>query len=358
MTSLFLALVQYFTRYRPAAWGARKRLAGALPILALLFAPRPAAADPRVHLEVAHSTEATDCPDAAGLAATVGRALGRDALDPSADDAPLRFDVIFARLNGGYVATVRRSDPNRSARTLAADGPSCRRVADAVVVTLALMLDELAAEPRPAPTPVAVPPPPSMPDPVIAEHVEVRGPEPDTDPDPPVSRLKSRWYGWQTLLVDANATTFILWSAIPTGLGAQEFLLGSGVGGLVFGGPIVHAAHGRWGMGLADLGLRVGAVTAFALLGDLIGTATEHDTCGGSAIAPQPCVQPDFLGSSAGEGAVLGGLAGIIVASAIDSAALARMPARPEPDAASSISWLPSVSPTPHGATVGVVARF
>jgi hypothetical protein len=74
------------------------------------------------------------------------------------------------------------------------------------------------------------------------------------------------WYGWQTLIVDGVA--------IVTGLAASVSLplyymtgIPAGTGGLVFGGPIVHWAHGNVGKGFGALGI----ITATALIGGGVG---------------------------------------------------------------------------------------
>jgi hypothetical protein len=51
------------------------------------------------------------------------------------------------------------------------------------------------------------------------------------------------------------------------GMGNSPELALSGVATYALGGPIVHAAHGRWGTAGASLVLRVGLPTGLALLG-------------------------------------------------------------------------------------------
>jgi hypothetical protein len=67
------------------------------------------------------------------------------------------------------------------------------------------------------------------------------------------------WYGHQTLIV---AGASVVTGAVPgLVLGESGFALAApaGLGGLVFGGPIVHWAHGRVGRGFAVLGMNIGA---------------------------------------------------------------------------------------------------
>ena len=55
-----------------------------------------------------------------------------------------------------------------------------------------------------------------------------------------------QWYGGQTLLVDGVSAALAL---VMPAVGATGF---------VFGGPGLHLSHGRPGIALLDLGLRVG----------------------------------------------------------------------------------------------------
>ena len=129
-------------------------------------------------------------------------------------------------------------------------------------------------------------------------------------PAAPAQRLDSKWYGWQTLLVDASTlTTGILVAAASEGdaggLGASIAL-----GGYALGGPIVHWANGQVGKGFASLGLRLGAPLVGGLTGFALGAAGDsgcRDFCLGAAV-----------------GATLGVIAGGIAAVVVDSAVLAR----------------------------------
>jgi hypothetical protein len=61
------------------------------------------------------------------------------------------------------------------------------------------------------------------------------------------TKNKTTWYGWQTLLVDGGTVA----TTVATG---QPLVF---VGGMTFGAPIVHWAHGNVLQGFASLGLRV-----------------------------------------------------------------------------------------------------
>src|SRR5215467_11328850 len=58
---------------------------------------------------------------------------------------------------------------------------------------------------------------------------------------------ETRWYGWQTLLVDGAAI----------GLGVATRNAGVFLGAYALGAPIVHVAHERFGEAAGSLGLRV-----------------------------------------------------------------------------------------------------
>jgi hypothetical protein len=103
--------------------------------------------------------------------------------------------------------------------------------------------------------------------------------EPHVEQEP---RAGSRWYGWQTLTVDGAALVLGLAGA---GLGSADGA-GLALGGYLLGAPTVHLVHDRAGVGLASLGLRIGA----PLVGVGVAAAsadcdTGHDFCGlGEAI--------------------------------------------------------------------------
>ncbi len=130
-----------------------------LPLLGLLAAlaiERPARAEPRaIEWTVTRAPDASSCPDAAALNEAVTRARGPES---SPDGAPARaqLDVTFSRGAAEYTATVRargRGSNGSGSRTLA--GPTCEALMDAVVATIAVLLDDDAEEPAPAPSAAA-----------------------------------------------------------------------------------------------------------------------------------------------------------------------------------------------------------
>jgi hypothetical protein len=85
-----------------------------------------------------------------------------------------------------------------------------------------------------------------------------------TEPSYPVAPLRfmdrtpyesGKWYGWQTLIVDAlGIGTLSLFFVVPDR--NQETALNVGFPLWMFGSPIVHFAHDRVGRGFASFGLR------------------------------------------------------------------------------------------------------
>ncbi len=122
---------------------------------------------------------------------------------------------------------------------------------------------------------------------------------------------QSRWYGWQTLIVDGG---WIVGGPVVTAVtpAAGGALL---LGGYLVGPPIVHWAHGNIGRGFADLGIRLGAPIVLGTIG-YYALHKEGEFFDGSGLA----------------GIAVGGLLGILGAIVIDAAALAYEPADDDDD--------------------------
>jgi hypothetical protein len=158
----------------------------------------------------------------------------------------------------------------------------------------------------------------------------------------PTAEPVMHWYGWQTLVVDLSA------GALAGGAGFYEpALLGTAVGAYFVGGPIVHAAHGRWAATGTSIALRVGIPAGAAFVGAGLGAvscgATGVDGSGGGGI---PCYVV---------GAGLGAILGALTASLVDAFALAT---EPEPRASDKPSVAPTVSLVRGGGSVGLVGQF
>ncbi|HEU4405157.1 MAG TPA: hypothetical protein VFS43_07690 [Polyangiaceae bacterium] len=183
-----------------------------------------------------------------------------------------------------------------------------------------------AGEPKAeAPTPPAAPCPPP---------VRVAKPK-RAEPPPP----RVEWYGWQTIATDLAAVAFVGAGASDEEDGGVALL---GLGTYLLGAPIVHAANGQFGKGVASLGLRVGVPVAGALGGLMLGSATCREDDGWNEnVCP--------LGQAA-----LGSLLGILAASTLDAAVLAKKEVRPRP----AVSIAPAVLPTPRGTSFGLTGTF
>jgi hypothetical protein len=115
-------------------------------------------------LLVERDAAASDCPDAIALAkATL--ALGSP---PAARGEPLQLIVRFERGLDGYTAVIEATGRKQGTRELHHPAASCRPLADAASVVLAVLSDlipapapEPEAQPQPAPVPPPPPPPPA-----------------------------------------------------------------------------------------------------------------------------------------------------------------------------------------------------
>lgn len=162
---------------------------------------------------------------------------------------------------------------------------------------------------------------------------------PPTSAPTPAPKTRERWYGWQTLVTDGAAIAMLGAAGSGSDEQAQKMLLLGSLATYVLGGPLVHAAHERGGAAGASVGLRLGAPIAGTLLGMGFG----------SAIGDGNDYAPLIYGA-------LGFVGGIITASVIDSAVIARERITEEPKAALRVT--PAVAPTRGGATFGAAATF
>ena len=170
----------------------------------------------------------------------------------------------------------------------------------------------------------------------------------------PHAHYESKWYGWETLLVDGAALTLgsVLMAAgddyDTTGLGAGVLITGYAVGG-----PIVHWSNGQVGKGFASLGLRLGAPIVVGFGGLAFGALLGAGACNGTS---------DCVTGGAAVGAALGVIVGGAAAIAIDSAALARkrVLVTDEPQEQGKIRWQPTAGydPKRQAATIGVGGTF
>ncbi len=121
---------------------------------------------PLPRLSVQRTQRTVDCPDAEILAARVAAHMGRPAFDTTAFASESGYDVQIQREGDSYEAVVRTSERRDRVRTLSDPGPGCAGLADALSVTLAILLDQAAepaappsaSAPSPGPRPFAPPP--------------------------------------------------------------------------------------------------------------------------------------------------------------------------------------------------------
>lgn len=171
------------------------------------------------------------------------------------------------------------------------------------------------------------------------------------EPAKPITDTK--WYGWQTLILDGASTTtglLLMSSSNDTLIDAGGAII---LGGYALGGPIVHWSNGQVGKGFASLGLRVGAPLVTGLTGALLGGAfsggCSDGWCDNSGIAV---------------GAFLGTLGGAVAAIVIDAAVLARKTVNVAPEQARArapkLSWAPTAGfdPRRQMASVGISGAF
>jgi hypothetical protein len=159
------------------------------------------------------------------------------------------------------------------------------------------------------------------------------------------TRTREVWYGWQTLSTDAAAL------ALGLGLGQVNPKVGgyTVLGGYLLGGPTVHILHGQYGRAGISLGLRAVLPLTLGLGGLALGSAQCDKQSDSSSEIPGMCSV--LLGSL---GAITGGVAGIIGASALDMGFVAR---KQEP-IKEGVSWSPVLAPQRDGVVLGAVGRW
>jgi hypothetical protein len=136
---------------------------------------------------------------------------------------------------------------------------------------------------------------------------------------PPAQSEPKVWYGWRILAVDlldaVLATAPAVENAVQGGQVGPAFAIFEVTAGVIYvaGGPIVHLAQRQGGRAAISFALRVGAPASLALGFWYIATA----------------LWPSIASALGGLG--VGGGIGVLTASAIDIAVLARAPALSEP---------------------------
>lgn len=241
------------------------------------------------------------------------------------------------------------------------------------------------SEPAPSdhwkPSPPKPPPPTNhwTPDNKVESKVDTK---PDVNKPPPTPDKPTRWYGWQTLLVDA-ATTGLMIAAVADskepGEGALSLLAPTRLledppkhtafidGSLALwtlAPAFVHAVHGRGTQSALSAPIRLlaptlGTITGavygfvFAVIVALADSKNGFDSDGGAVTV---------LAIGVGSGYALGFIAPILV----DSVIFGREPIDPEETAADkrarakppAVQWTPRLGMTKDGTTFGFGGTF
>jgi hypothetical protein len=153
--------------------------------------------------------------------------------------------------------------------------------------------------------------------------------------EPPAPALEPSYRG-QTALVDAAAVGLMVLAGSTNNQGLAD----AGLGTYLLGAPIVHYAHHRPGRAAGSLALRVG----LPVLGVIVGVKTH--SCGGAG--------PDLCDEGPGAEAVVGLLAGMVAASVIDTAFLAKGDEAPT----TRPTWSPTIAARRDGVALGFAASF
>lgn len=106
----------------------------------------------RASLTVTRDDGSRECPDSPALAARVETVTGKSLFDASsAEPRDTWVQVEFVRSIGGFHAVISARGTRQGKRTLDDVGPECASLADAVAITLAILLDPATASESDAP---------------------------------------------------------------------------------------------------------------------------------------------------------------------------------------------------------------
>jgi hypothetical protein len=238
------------------------------------------AESPRASLVVTRAPGAEDCPDAEALTARL-RPLLRSELVVSAPDTQTDtwIQVELVRELAGFRAVISARGKRQGTRTIDDVSESCASIADALAITLVMLLD-------PEPARMAMPPlSPPPPEPL---------PKPSPSPPPMPARMREPYLrlGGEA---SGGASLGVLYHAAPLLEGGPRLGLGSRVilaagGGFVFpdrvplGGRSVKLdltyAYLRGGAWILESGATGLALVAGPLLGSLGGEGSGFDVPG------------------------------------------------------------------------------
>jgi hypothetical protein len=129
---------------------------------------------------------------------------------------------------------------------------------------------------------------------------------------------QKRWYGWQTLLVDAGATLLFVAASSTSSEGEPPPFALPGLVAYVGGGPTVHAFHGRAATAVGDLVMRLGVPV-------LLGAVTAATSRCEPAQAPESSGDCSWMSQ-----ALPGVMTGMALAAVTDALVLSWEPRRSE----------------------------
>jgi hypothetical protein len=198
---------------------------------------------PRGSLVVTRDDGSRDCPDAAGVAERVRQMAGSSMVDAATSEArDTWIQVELTRASGGYRAVISAQGRRHGTRTIDDVGPGCSSLADAVAITLVMLLDpelERAVERPPLPAPAG---------PAIFSRA--RG-ERQNPVELPQQRPSSLIAGAE---VAAGLSFAVLDGSAPFAEGGVRLQLGRWVS-FGAGGGFVFSDRARFGSGSVDLEL-------------------------------------------------------------------------------------------------------
>jgi hypothetical protein len=225
---------------------------------------QPARAEPtRASLIVTRDDGSRECPDSSTLTARVETVAGKPLFDAAAaEPRDTWLQVEFVRSIHGLHAVISARGGRQGTRTLDDVGPGCASLADAVAITLAILLD-------PATAGVSDPPPLALPTAVTTPVVTtsaLASPPVDAQPSP-ASAPGSRETDATVVGIDASAgpTFAMLEGVVPFVEAGVRARFGS-VFALGGGGGFLFPAHIDFGDGSVDVSLSYGYARACANL--------------------------------------------------------------------------------------------
>ncbi len=225
-----------------------------LSALALLTLTSYASAEPpRGSLVVTRDDGSRDCPDASGVAERVRQMSGTSMVDAATSETrDTWIQVELTRAFGGYRAVISVQGRRQGKRTIDDVGPGCSSLADAVAITLVMLLDpELERPPEPSPVPAPAP----APAPAVVRRAPLELPA--DQPEKPSSTrapLREPTRIVAGAEVAAGLSFSVLDGSAPFAEGGARLQLGR-VASLGVGGGFVFSDRTRFGSGSVDLEL-------------------------------------------------------------------------------------------------------